>query len=264
LPQARKFAGNGWRLAGGFFLSYANFIHMDHTCLNCQVSTGAGDRFCRACGQSTSTHRLNATHIVHEFTHAFTHTDKSILYLIVHLFTKPGYIARAYVDGQRKRLYNPFSFLVILVAICVFAMHTSEARIFGDTANPASAFMSKHFNLVIFFTVPMAAFHTWLFFRKKGVNFAECCVLATYTAGERTVVFNLVVIPLIWLFPAQQFAVIYTYLAVFAVYYAVACMQFTGSFRTGTFLKGVLVTFLLQATIVVLVAIGLMCYYMLR
>ena len=81
-------------------------------CLNCSFDFKVGENFCSNCGQNTETHRLNVTHIWHDIFHAVTHADKGILHLIKQLAFNPGVVAKEYVDGQRKKYFNPFSFLL--------------------------------------------------------------------------------------------------------------------------------------------------------
>ena len=61
-------------------------------------------------------------HILHDLQHAFLHADKGILYLIKEMAYRPGYVALEFVQGQRKKYFNPFSFLVIVVAISTVFM----------------------------------------------------------------------------------------------------------------------------------------------
>lgn len=74
-------------------------------CKNC--GTAFEGKFCPNCSQKAATHRLTLGHFIHETTHALTHTDKGILLLIKELFVRPGIVAREYVEGKRKKYFNP-------------------------------------------------------------------------------------------------------------------------------------------------------------
>jgi hypothetical protein len=52
-----------------------------------------------------------------DFLHALAHMDHSVFSLVRVLFIRPGYVAREYVDGKRKRYFGPFAFLVIVVGL---------------------------------------------------------------------------------------------------------------------------------------------------
>ncbi|WP_210488848.1 DUF3667 domain-containing protein [Rufibacter aurantiacus] len=235
------------------------------TCLNCSAPYEHDQSFCPSCGQSTHVHRLTMGHILHEFFHAIFHTDTSIFGIIKHLMIRPGYIARAYVDGKRKSLYNPFNFLVVLVALSILIINLSGVDVFqARNGNPVANLMTKHFNLVIFFTVPLTALYTSLLFRKQEVNFAEAAVLACYTAGERTVFFLVLVIPLMKFFPEHHLAIIWSYLWLYALYFAMACVQFTGQRTVLGFFKGILPTIFLQITLYLLIFLGIYLYHVLK
>src|SRR5688572_10457773 len=87
-------------------------------CKNCDSPLDGN--FCANCGQKSEIHRVTFKHFLHEFFHAFTHTDKGILLLMKELITRPGYVAQEYLDGKRKKYFNPLTFLIILSSLYVF------------------------------------------------------------------------------------------------------------------------------------------------
>jgi hypothetical protein len=96
-------------------------------CKNCGYQVDG--KYCSNCSQKASTHRLTVKHILHEGFHAVTHTDTGILYLIKELTYRPGFVAREYLEGKRKKYYNPFTFLMILIAIQ--ALVAKQTNIYG-------------------------------------------------------------------------------------------------------------------------------------
>ena len=90
-------------------------------CKNCEASFEG--KFCSNCSQTADIHRVTLKHFFHELFHAMTHTDKGILLLAKALLTRPGHVAREYLDGKRKKYFNPLSFLVITAAISAFAIY---------------------------------------------------------------------------------------------------------------------------------------------
>lgn len=99
-----------------------------HECLNCLQPLDPADKFCRQCGQNSATHRFTLPHILHEFFHAFTHTDKSIFSLVLALFTRPGKLVAEYLDGKRKKVFNPFTFLLLVAAFSVLVLSLTKAN----------------------------------------------------------------------------------------------------------------------------------------
>ena len=155
-------------------------------CKNCNASFEG--KFCSNCGQPASIHRLTIRHFLHELFHAMTHADKGFLLLARELLIRPGYVAREYVDGKRKKYFNPLSFLVITAAISAFVTYKSgyfEAmshrpatasaqhreppnesmlavyKAFGESAR--SAINNQKF-LDLFLIFPSMSVFTWLLF----------------------------------------------------------------------------------------------------
>lgn len=143
----------------------------DSICKNCAAPLRPQDQFCPACGQTAHTHRLDLRHILHEFVHAVIHADKGILYLTKEMIRRPGFVAKDYVEGRRKRYFNPFSYLVITVAVAAFLsnyFHLMESN--TQHPNPVSAMVSKNINLVFLVSVPICSFFNWQLFRRSGYD----------------------------------------------------------------------------------------------
>ena len=166
-------------------------------CLNCSTHLEHGHKFCPACGQKTATHRLTIGHFLHEGFHAFTHADKGIFHLLKCLAIKPGTTAREYLRGRRKAYFNPFTFFLLIMAVFVFLnMYFDppakniqpDARVLAripseagkeqyiatiHRASTVSQFMRNNGNILAMIAIPYISFLTWLFFRKRGFNYAE-------------------------------------------------------------------------------------------
>ena len=145
-------------------------------CLNCQATLEPQQKFCPDCGQKTDTHRLSLGHIWHDLVHAFTHADKGFLHLIKHLAIKPGKAAREYVNGHRKKYFNPFNFLILVVGVASLVLISNSFVSFGTNPrippNPVTSFFGKHVNFIILLNVPVLALWNLLLFKKNNTNFA--------------------------------------------------------------------------------------------
>ncbi|MBC7904676.1 MAG: DUF3667 domain-containing protein [Gemmatimonadaceae bacterium] len=165
-----------------------------YICKNC--GNEFSGTFCNNCGQKPA-HRLDAKHIAHEVAHVFTHADRGIFAFIPKIITQPGVVALDYVEGKRKKHFNIFQYLIIIVGVVVFIVsktHFLENTIKDYNAGEASQRMSmvqqgitrlmqKYFNVILFAFIPVYALVSLLLFRKKGYNFAEtvvlhCCIQA--------------------------------------------------------------------------------------
>lgn len=168
-----------------------------NNCLNCQAHLQPDQRFCSQCGQKTDIHRFSIPHFLHEFFHAFTHTDKGIFHLLKCLATRPGATAREYLQGRRKAYFNPFTFFLIAMAIYMIVdpflvreMPSTQpdqavlARIptaagreqyigILHRAGQVQHFLTSKANIVAMVAIPLIALISWLFYYRRGFNFAE-------------------------------------------------------------------------------------------
>lgn len=195
------------------------------TCKNCDTTFEG--KHCPECGQKADTHRLTLPHLAHEIFHALTHTDKGILFLIKELMYRPGYVAREYNAGKRKKYFNPFTFLLIVVALQIFILKkahfyenfTSEMKKFETelriksgapvpdvsqqsaptlNAEESMALMEENSKMITFIFIPFMALMTWLFFGRSSANYAENLVMQTLAFGQNTVFFLIITIPFLF------------------------------------------------------------------
>lgn len=232
-------------------------------CLNCHSKLVNQERFCPHCGQSTEVRRLEMRAVLKNFFQSFYSVDSGFLYLLFWLPTKPGIISREYVLGKRRKYFNPFTFLVIIIGVTSFISATFNllAPSIAEMENPVSQYMSSHINFFILLTVPAIGFFTYILFRKEKDNFAECLILSSYCSAIRSVFFILVVSPLIVFFRNHYALITSLYLLTFGLYYAWACCQFFDKFTLWYFVKGFLVMVFTQSLITLLVAISISIYY---
>lgn len=231
-------------------------------CLNCKFMLDT-EVFCPNCGQNTSVKRLVTSDVLNEAFQSFTNADRGILYLLRWLPFKAGIISREYVDGQRKKYFNPFTFLILTIGITSFlsANFNLLAMSTSDLDNPISIFLSEHINLIIFLTVPIIGLFTYVLFRKQKFNFAESLILSCYCSGIRSVFFALIVTPLIVFWRDSYLLFTGLYFFSFAIYYAWSCCQFFNKFTKWYFFKGFLVMLFTQISINSVVSVGFYIYY---
>ena len=94
-----------------------------YNCKNCGNQFEVN--FCNVCGQKPA-HRLDVKHVLHETIHVFTHADKGIFAFIPNILTRPGIMALEYVQGKRKKYFNPFQYLLLIVGVVVFLVVKSN------------------------------------------------------------------------------------------------------------------------------------------
>jgi hypothetical protein len=237
-------------------------------CKNC--GTSFEGKFCPNCSQKADTHRFTLAHFAHETTHAVTHTDKGILLLIKEMFVRPGIVAREYVQGKRKKYFNPITFLLILMAVQVYAVKKTDfygkfTRQVQQTyqemikATPNGKRAAKEFNkqmekadrqatlatdnnkLLTVIFIPFLSLLTWLFFRKAGFNYAENLIFNVLINGQMIVFFVLVCIIPVIVKPSFVVWVMYIYMLGSWVYSIIAYKQFYSQRWGKTIFKGMTV-----------------------
>jgi hypothetical protein len=231
------------------------------TCKNCFVEFDS--RFCPSCGQKADVHRLTVGHVMHEALHSVTHADKGLLLLVKKLLTKPGIVAREYVEGRRKAYFNPLTFLVIASALFYYfdsvtgymdAIMRGSGRA-GGTQRPSAEMMEvfgivKHSGkwLTLLFIAPLSAALSWIFFYGKKFNYAEHFILHALIFGEAALFRLVVIIPLYLIFPDKGSLLTYTvYEPVFIIYLIVAYYQFFKQRIVFVTIKAILIRILFVA-----------------
>jgi len=242
-------------------------------CLNCESSLQPDDQFCSQCGQTTQVHPITFHHFIHDATHFFTHADKGIFGLLKGLAFRPGIVAKEYLAGKRKKYMSPLNFFLIMVGLFVFTLttfHTMDQpaqyeamrknaesqqdpvvkqRRLEKTkrAEEANHFMSRNSNLVsLLFATPLMTLVFFLFYRKAGYNYMEHLAVNFYFSGFGSLIFIVVIAPLVRIVNSPSFLAIAIglFLLLEVIYRSIAYYQFMNRKGVGAYTKALLVSFL--------------------
>lgn len=153
-------------------------------CKNCGATlTG---KYCAQCGQKASVSRFTIPALLDELSHSITHVETNILGLTAALISRPGQTARSYLEGQRKKYFNPFIYFLIVLGLQSLAF--SLVRHAPPHATPAQleaydmqSFIFKYLKIFFVFLLPVSALLMYLFYRRH--NYAEYCVINVFIAG---------------------------------------------------------------------------------
>jgi len=185
------------------------------------------------------------------------------LFLVKEMTTRPGYVVQEYLDGKRKKYFNPLSFLVIAAAIwAILVLKSGYFESMGSGGPGGSRQMTGEFAryfsesmkivvahgkiIILIIIVPVLGFLSWIFFRKHKNTFAENLVLQSFMMGQANLVLALIFIPAFWLFGnARMNNNIYQ--LVFLVYLTVAYQQFFKNHVIVTILKTIVIMILFIA-----------------
>jgi hypothetical protein len=194
-------------------------MHSNH-CKNCEHLLSETHQFCPNCGQTAHIHKFSFGHLLHEFFHAFTHADKGIIHLVKGLATKPGKVVAEYLDGKRKSYFNPFTFFLLCAGFFVFMNALVKPNGEWPKADPAVlaripsakgkemymkamersttvyTITQKNSNMLALAALPINALIFWIFFRRRGRNYAEFVVAMLFLGSFATFLFSIVISPL--------------------------------------------------------------------
>lgn len=117
-------------------------------CLNCGNSFEGN--YCNDCGQKHNVTRITWKELFHNVPHMLFHLDDGFFYTIRQLLLDPGQTIREYLEGKRKRYFNPFVMLLLLAGLCstlyvYFHLQTILAAVSLNKLEEANAFIAHKF-----------------------------------------------------------------------------------------------------------------------
>ena len=176
-------------------------------CKNCNTEyTGV---FCPSCGQKLITKRFTVKEGVSNVFGVVFNFDRGLWPTIYGLLVRPGDVLREYIDGITVKYYHPFRFLFLMLTISVLLMEGLGINDYlqGEYAPKISgkpipepiedmlAIINSYSHLLIASSMPILSFASWIFFRKKGFNYAEHLIIMSYAFGL-TVFLGMLMIPI--------------------------------------------------------------------
>lgn len=232
-------------------------------CLNCDAAIVEPARFCPGCGQRTDTARLRLGDIVRDLMQTFVNVERGPLVFAWALLTRPGEVAREYVEGKRRRHYGPFATLVVLVGVTTLALNLSGYRVLTRDGLPSAStdLLQRHFNLLLLVQLPLLGGSCAALFRGARLTLSEHMVLAAYALSVRAV-FLALVAPVAYLASATApgLGQVYAFWAAWYVYFGWAASQFYPGPRMRSWFLGALVAVIGHAAIVALLIAGNAAY----
>ncbi len=142
-------------------------------CKNCgNHFTG---KFCPQCGQTISVHRITIKHVLEEFWHNFTHTDKNYFSFAWILFKNPGTVIQEYLDGKRSKYFSPYTFYLVTTSLLVLTTKSVfhlEDKLYHIN-NEFGYYVDSNINIIMLCILPFLAFIFQAFYRDKQLNYAE-------------------------------------------------------------------------------------------
>lgn len=164
-------------------------------CKNCQAELHGA--FCAQCGQKVILHRLTFSRFVSDLLRQFTDVDRGLWHTLWMLFKRPGGVVRDYLNGITVPYTPPVRYLILWITISFlayfslgnFEQQMAEMEVmFPPEANQFQLewqqIMQRYSQLFALINVPVMALMTWLFFRRKGMNYTEHLMGNAYWYGQ--------------------------------------------------------------------------------
>ena len=161
----------------------------NNNCLNC--GKVLVDKYCSGCGQEADTKRISFKNFfTHDVLHGTFHIEKGMLFTAKQALIRPGKAALDYISGKRKRYYNIFYLVLITFGLILFLRHFLDELYIGqgeiikdklylnDASKALDEMFSKKSKVIIFLFVPLAAFNSFVLFRRKKLNLSEHSIIA--------------------------------------------------------------------------------------
>ncbi len=241
-------------------------------CKNCETNYQA--KFCPECGQKSTVQRLSIGSIVHDILHYFTHADKGIFFTIKEMFRNPAFVIQEYIDGKRKKYFNPFTFVLIASTISAYLIYKLEfyqklqiREHSAKTPNEISTLLQQttvlleqYGKLITIFMIPLLASISILFYFRKKLNYAEHLAVFAFVFAQINVVYIFITIFSYFLFPDQYFWANMLYQLTFLYFVSVV---FSGLFKEHIIISVLksIVIILLFIILFWIIALGLMYAY---
>lgn len=162
------------------------------TCVNCELDHSYN--YCPHCGEKALVNKITLKSIINEGLSTLTNMDKGFLYNVKQLTLNPAQLVKEYINGKRRNILNPISFLIISVSLYLIVdsmipreAQTEEARSgFYDAGRRIGGFIKNYFKYFWILSVVWLSTSTLLVFRRY--NFAEHLAINSFVLAQATLV----------------------------------------------------------------------------
>lgn len=161
-------------------------------CINCESEHNSN--FCPNCGERAQVSKITIKSIINEGFATLTNMDKGFLYNVKQLTLNPAQLVKDYINGKRRNILNPISFLIISVSLylIVDSMIPREAQTeatrsgFYDAGRRIGGFIKNYFKYYWILSVVWLSTSTFLVFRRY--NFAEHLAINSFIVAQATLI----------------------------------------------------------------------------
>ncbi|WP_459211697.1 DUF3667 domain-containing protein [Aquimarina rhabdastrellae] len=150
--------------------------------------------YCSNCGERYGVKKITLLSITEEAISTVTNMDKGFLYNMKTLFIKPKEIINDYIQGRRKGILNPISFLIITVTLYLLIVSAfpstkekADVNMFKGVAiyevsYKVGRFIHEYFkNFCVLLIFPLGLTTKMIF---KRYNFIEHLTISSFIIGQ--------------------------------------------------------------------------------
>ena len=165
-------------------------------CISCKNEHD--ENYCPKCGERKGIRKITITSIFEDALSTITDMDRGFLYNLKTLILKPKKLIFDYIQGKRKGVLNPVSFLIIAITIyliCITVFDTSKHVSEIDLGEKGSVqrqaietgkFIRAHLKYFWILSIVPLALSLKLIFKKY--NYAEYLAISSFVIGQATLV----------------------------------------------------------------------------
>ncbi|CAM1348637.1 DUF3667 domain-containing protein [Tenacibaculum crassostreae] len=163
------------------------------TCISCGKEHN--ENYCSNCGEKGNNAPINFTSFIKDSFSIITNMDKGFLFNIKALFNNPKIFITEYLNGKRKGIFNPISFLFISITIYLIAANflnvQKASSHIESSSNPLRSisyqigvFIRTYLKYFWIFSIVPLAISLKLFL--KRYNFTELLAVSCFFIGQAT------------------------------------------------------------------------------
>lgn len=160
-------------------------------CISCHHQHS--EKFCPNCGERSVVNKITFGSVTKEGFLAITNMDKGFLFNVKALTLNPRELIINYLNGKRKSIYHPISFLIISIAAYLIVESLLKSPLKTSRADPNSYYLTGRaagkfvFTYLKYFWILAAC---WLGLSTKIVfhkyNYAEHIAISAFILGYAT------------------------------------------------------------------------------
>jgi len=121
-------------------------LRQEKNCLNCGETVE--DRFCSHCGQENLELKDTATHLMLHYVQDLFHYDGKLWHTLKSLVTRPGLVAKEYMEGKRQVHLEPIRFYVFASTVFfLIFFFVLGSDLYTSNVAPASNYTKRLYHL---------------------------------------------------------------------------------------------------------------------